>query len=130
MAEHIITAKDLEKSCKVLIDNGIKPNEAEDVLRAIGFILLDTDLYPDGQKAVKVLRMDKFRELLESSIEEGKLMAVSPSLMYIKIFGEIERLPLDTFNANLASKLGAKKITAIQVDDANDPTVIRIQYLK
>ena len=32
---------------KCLIDNGIEPDEASTVLQAIGYILLDTELYPD-----------------------------------------------------------------------------------
>lgn len=32
---------------KCLIDNGIEPDEANTVLQAIGYILLDTELYPD-----------------------------------------------------------------------------------
>lgn len=30
----------------VLIDNGIEPDEAQNVLQAIGYVLLDTELYP------------------------------------------------------------------------------------
>lgn len=39
---------------KCLIDNGIEPDEAEIVLQALGYILLDTDLYQyndEGQSA-------------------------------------------------------------------------------
>lgn len=32
---------------KCLIDNGIEADEASTVLQAIGYILLDTELYPD-----------------------------------------------------------------------------------
>lgn len=37
---------DREKAEKVLIDNGIDPEEVETVLQAIGYALLDKELYP------------------------------------------------------------------------------------
>lgn len=33
----------------VLIDNGIDPDEAQNVLQAIGYVLLDTELYPEEE---------------------------------------------------------------------------------
>ena len=36
-----------EKAERVLIDNGIEADEAEVVLQAIGYVLLDTELYPE-----------------------------------------------------------------------------------
>lgn len=33
---------------KILIDNGIDDDEASTVLQAIGYALLDIELYPDG----------------------------------------------------------------------------------
>lgn len=33
----------------VLIDNGIEPDEADTVLQAIGYVLLDEELYPEGK---------------------------------------------------------------------------------
>ena len=38
---------DIERAERVLIDNGIEPDEAEVVLQAIGYVLLDTELYPE-----------------------------------------------------------------------------------
>lgn len=38
---------------KCLIDNGIDPDEASIVLQAIGYILLDTELYPDTERKIK-----------------------------------------------------------------------------
>ena len=35
------------KAEKCLVDNGIDPDEAQTVLQAIGYILLDEELYPD-----------------------------------------------------------------------------------
>ena len=37
----------IKKAEQVLIDNGIEPDEAEIVLQAIGYVLLDEELYPD-----------------------------------------------------------------------------------
>ena len=36
----------LKKAEQCLIDNGIEPDETETVLQAIGYILLDKELYP------------------------------------------------------------------------------------
>ncbi len=35
---------------KCLMDNGIEANEVETVLQAIGYILIDEELYPEGDK--------------------------------------------------------------------------------
>ena len=42
-----ITKADIRKAEKVLIDNGIDKDEADVVLQAIGYVLLDTELYPE-----------------------------------------------------------------------------------
>lgn len=42
-----ITKADIRKAEKVLIDNGIDKDEADIVLQAIGYVLLDTELYPE-----------------------------------------------------------------------------------
>lgn len=38
---------------KCLIDNGIEAEEAATVLQAIGYILLDMELYPDNAREEK-----------------------------------------------------------------------------
>lgn len=43
---HNIYNYDREKAEKVLIDNGIDPEEVEIVLQAVGYALLDKELYP------------------------------------------------------------------------------------
>lgn len=40
----------LKKAAQCLIDNGIEPDEAETVLQAIGYILLDKELYPTTEE--------------------------------------------------------------------------------
>ena len=37
----------IEKALQCLIDNGIEPDEAETVLQAIGYILMNEELFPD-----------------------------------------------------------------------------------
>ena len=40
-----ISAEDVRNAEQVLIDNGIEPDEASTVLQAIGYVLLDVELY-------------------------------------------------------------------------------------
>ena len=42
-----ISVNDIEKAEGVLIDNGIPEDEASTVLQAIGYTLIDSELYPD-----------------------------------------------------------------------------------
>ena len=37
----------IQKAEQVLIDNGIDPEEAQTVLQALGYVLMDTELYPE-----------------------------------------------------------------------------------
>jgi hypothetical protein len=41
-----ITSEDIVKSKQVLIDNGIEEDEADSVLQALGYTLIDTELFP------------------------------------------------------------------------------------
>lgn len=43
----IITKENIKDAEQVLIDNGIDEDEAEVVLQAIGYVLLDVELYND-----------------------------------------------------------------------------------
>lgn len=43
-----IKNSNIVNSLRVLIDNGIDPDEAEVVLQAIGYTLLDEELFPYG----------------------------------------------------------------------------------
>lgn len=43
----VITKEDVERAEQVLIDNGIEPDEASTVLQAIGYALLDLELYDE-----------------------------------------------------------------------------------
>ena len=43
----MITQSKIKAAEQVLIDNGIEPDEADTVLQAIGYVLLDTELYDD-----------------------------------------------------------------------------------
>lgn len=42
-----IDKRTLKKAEKVLIDNGIEKDEASTVLQALGYVLLDEELYPE-----------------------------------------------------------------------------------
>jgi hypothetical protein len=50
----VITSDTLKKNLaaaeKVLIDNGIEEDEASTVLQAIGYSLLNTELYPEEEE--------------------------------------------------------------------------------
>ena len=53
-----ISIDKLKAAEQVLIDNGIEADEAQIVLQAIGFTLLDKDLYPE-RYAAKCIQWDK-----------------------------------------------------------------------
>lgn len=42
-----ITKENIKRAEKLLVDNGIEKDEASIVLQALGYILLDTELYED-----------------------------------------------------------------------------------
>lgn len=42
-----ISPEQIQKAEQALIDNGIEADEAQTVLQAIGYVLLDTMLYPE-----------------------------------------------------------------------------------
>lgn len=46
----IITPELIEKAETVLIDNGFDEDDAYVVLQAIGYVLLDTELYPESDE--------------------------------------------------------------------------------
>lgn len=45
-----ITDADIEKAEQVLVDNGIEEDEAQIVLQALGYVLMDVELYTDGEE--------------------------------------------------------------------------------
>ena len=45
--DRTITAGNINQTKKVLIDNGIEEDEAETVLQAIGYTLLNIELFPE-----------------------------------------------------------------------------------
>ena len=44
-----MTYERIDKAIECLIDNGIEADEAEVVLQSLGYILLDTELFPNGE---------------------------------------------------------------------------------
>lgn len=45
-----ITPEHIRRAEQVLSDNGVEPDECRTVLQAIGYTLLDAELYPDGDE--------------------------------------------------------------------------------
>ncbi len=43
-----ITGMQVNKALKCLIDNGMDEDDAYETLRALGYILLDEELFPNG----------------------------------------------------------------------------------
>ena len=56
----------IEQCVQILIDNGIEIDEADSVLQAIGYALIDTELYPEDEdpdnKVYSEIRIDNFDE--------------------------------------------------------------------
>lgn len=56
----------IEDCVRILIDNGINIDEADSVLQAIGYALIDTELYPDDEepanKVYSEVRIEYFDE--------------------------------------------------------------------
>ena len=48
-----VTNETIKSAEQVLIDNGIEPDEAQTVLQAIGYVLLDTELY-GNEKSIEL----------------------------------------------------------------------------
>ena len=44
-----VSVMDIILAEQVLVDNGIERDEADTVLQAIGYALLDTELYPENE---------------------------------------------------------------------------------
>lgn len=47
---HKITEENIKRAQQVLVDNGIEPDEANEVLQAIGYVLLDVELFPESNR--------------------------------------------------------------------------------
>jgi len=56
----------IEDCVRILIDNGIEIDEADSVLQAIGYALIDTELYPEDEdpdnKVYSEIRIDNYDE--------------------------------------------------------------------
>ncbi len=44
----VVNAEDIKRAEQVLVDNGIEEDEADIVLQAIGYVLLNKELYDEG----------------------------------------------------------------------------------
>lgn len=57
-----ITKDSIEMAEQVLIDNGIEKDEASTVLQAIGYVLMDTELYKDNGEPKEIMIAGDLRE--------------------------------------------------------------------
>ena len=55
-----ISKEDVKNAEQVLIDNGIEPDEAQTVLQAIGYTLLDLEIYDEGEEKELPKKKQKF----------------------------------------------------------------------
>lgn len=55
-----ISKEAIKKAERCLVDNGIEPDEAQTVLQALGYILMDQELYPDKEVDFDVRNETKF----------------------------------------------------------------------
>lgn len=68
----------IQKAEQCLIDNGIKADEVSTVLQALGYILLDDELYPDKKymlitvvnREVMTEQFDSFKKAHDTMLEE------------------------------------------------------------
>ena len=66
----MISKEKIKLAEKCLVDNGIEEDEAEIVLQALGYILLDMELYPDEDKKSTEYVVEKYLiEKINSIIE-------------------------------------------------------------
>lgn len=62
-----ITRSMIRNAEKVLVDNDIDPSEAEIVLQAIGYVLLDTELYSKQTEVIECTEIEPFDYERETS---------------------------------------------------------------
>lgn len=67
----MISRDDIRKAEEVLIDNGIEKDEAPVVLQALGYVLLDKELYPDDDAGEK--------ENTEETVKKNEPAPLPPS---------------------------------------------------
>ena len=89
----------LKKAAQCLIDNGIEPDEAETVLQAIGYILLDKEFYPadkEGEACVNVAisineaKLKKAEQcLIDNGIEPDEAETVLQAIGYVLLDKEL-----------------------------------------
>lgn len=89
----------LKKAAQRLIDNGLEPDEAETVLQAIGYILLDKELYPadkEGEACVNVVisineaKLKKAEQcLIDNGIEPDEAETVLQAIGYVLLDKEL-----------------------------------------
>ena len=77
-----IDKKRLQKAEKCLADNGIETDETSIVLQAIGYILLDVELYPDDKKepTLEIVDDDLIERALKIIEEKATDTEINPDI--------------------------------------------------
>lgn len=106
-----ITKEQIKAAEQVLIDNGIEADEAQTVLQAIGYTLLDEELYPEEETenapkkqkftfrfhthgwtdiSVEAENADEARELADEKYNEGDYEDIDENFenTYVDLVGE------------------------------------------
>lgn len=115
MEKREITTKQIEAAEKCLIDNGIDIDEAKTVLQALGYILLDTELYEPSEKGMCVAE-NEGNQIVRVQVQQVR-------------YGYIPVEVADDFmeNLNATSKrsriLKARKIAADALHEAPEKVV-------
>lgn len=65
-----INDESIRRTKGVLIDNGIDPDEAEDVVQAIGYTLIDTELFPNKIDLTSPETVGAFIDIFDDFLED------------------------------------------------------------
>lgn len=91
----VITNSMILQAEQVLIDNGIYEDEAETVLEALGYVLLDYELYADTNIVIKdvtitdsILRKAE-QVLIDNGIDDDEAETVLQAISYVLLNWEL-----------------------------------------
>lgn len=77
ISKRLLSNEDIKRTEQVLIDNGIEADEADTVLQAIGYVLLDTELYPEEEKPKQEAKATVKAKVRRISPEEAMLLKMA-----------------------------------------------------
>ena len=69
--DYNITESAIEKAEKVLSDNGVEADEVKSVLQALGYVLLDCEMYPAPIYPSETFDITNWREILTAEDIDG-----------------------------------------------------------